>query len=180
MPAQAWMVAALLFITVVGSASAQGADARPLVLVGGFVERNYSTQPGVRVGRAPPLDRRWQPRLTVSWSTTRLATALGSNALEEDRLQVGADWYFRQARRLSPGVGLSLGYTRFDREDDDLFSLLDNDAPILTLLGGAETRLRSGLRVNARLGYSHLQSSTVYPIVGTVGVDYPLSRGGRR
>jgi hypothetical protein len=159
--------------------AAQDAAAQPVVLLGAFMERNYSTQPGLRVGLAPATGRRWQPRLSASWSTTRLTTALGSHALAEDRLQVGADWFFRQTRRISPAVGVSVGYTRFDRDDDEIFALLDNDAPIVTLLTGAETRLRNGMRVNARIGYSHLQSSTVYPVVASLGMDYPLARGRR-
>jgi hypothetical protein len=188
------ILAALLLATFPGVTAAQGATAqdamaqggtaqdattKTVVLLGAFMERNYSTQPGLRVGLAPATGRRWQPRLSASWSTTRLTTALGSHALAEDRLQVGADWFFRQTRRISPAVGVSVGYTRFDRDDDEIFALLDNDAPIVTLLTGAETRLRNGMRVNARIGYSHLQSSTVYPVVASLGMDYPLARGRR-
>jgi hypothetical protein len=159
------------------------ATAAPLVaqqstlLVGVHVESNYSRQPGVQIGFSTPSLLGGGPRFTASASTTRLATASGSNALVEDRLQLSSAWYFRRQATLSPFVGIGAGYTRFDREDDEIFALLDNGAPLLSLLLGAEAHLGSRLRLNTHAGYSGLQSSTVYPFVWSIGVNYPLRQG---
>jgi hypothetical protein len=165
--------------TAAGTAGSAAAQQPPTLLVGAFLETNYSTQPGLQVIYASPALLGGRPRLSASYSTTRLATAFGSNALAEDRVQAGAAWYMRRAQRVSPYTGLNLGYTRFDREDRELFEMLDNDAAIVSLLAGAETKLGRTLRINGHIGYSALQSSTVYPFVAAIGLHYQLNRGGR-
>jgi len=147
------------------------------LLVGVHVESNYSRQPGVQIGFSTPSLLGGGPRFTASASTTRLATAFGSNALAEDRLQLSSAWYFRRQASLSPYVGVGAGYTRFDREDDEIFALLDNGAPLLSLFLGAEAHVGRRLRLNTQAGYSALHSSTVYPFVWAIGVNYPLRRG---
>jgi len=157
-------------------ASAQQA---PTILIGAFVEKNYSTQPGIQVsyGRASLLDGR--PRISAAYSTTRLATAGGSNALVEDRIQAGVGWYFRPVGRLSPYMAANAGYARFDREDAEIFELLDGGAVLLSLLFGAEVKLLPFLRANGNVGYSALQSSTVYPLVASIGLHYHLNQSRR-
>ncbi len=155
------------------SASAQQA---PVILVGAIVEKNYSTQPGVQLSYGSAALLGGRPRFSAAYSTTRLATVSGSNALTEDRVQAGAGWYFRPAGRLSPYMAANAGYARFDREDDELFELLDGGAMILSLLLGAEAKLLPSLRANGNVGYSALQSSTVYPLVASIGLHYHLNR----
>jgi hypothetical protein len=147
-----------------------------MFLVGAVVEKNYSTQPGIQLSYGSPTLLGGRPRFSAVYSTTRLATASGSNALTEDRVQAGAGWYFRPGAGLSPYLGANAGYARFDREDDGIFELLDDGAPILSLLLGAEARLLPSLRANGSLGYSALQSSTVYPLVASIGLHYHLNR----
>jgi hypothetical protein len=113
-------------------------------------------------------------RLSASVSTTRLATALGSHALVEDRVQLGASLRAGRIGPVSPRVGVSAGYTRFDRDDDVVFGALANGAPILSLLLGVEAALTRTVRLTASAGYSHLQASTVYPLVTKVGLHYRL------
>jgi hypothetical protein len=57
-----------------------------------------------------------------------------------------------------------------------LFELLDGGAVILSLLLGAEAKLLPSLRANGNVGYSALQSSTVYPLVASFGLHYHLNR----
>jgi hypothetical protein len=163
-------------LAAVPDAAAQQA---PLFLVGAIVEKNYSTQPGIQLSYGSPTLLGGRPRFSAAYSTTRLATASGSNALTEDRVQAGAGWYFRPGAGLSPYLGANAGYARFDREDDEIFELLDGGAPILSLLLGAEARLLPTLRASGSLGYSALQSSTVYPLVASIGLHYHLNRSRR-
>jgi hypothetical protein len=162
-----------------GTSTSAESQQRPLVLVGAYVESNYSTQPGLQVSYGSPALLSGRPRFSLSYSTTRLATALGSNALVEDRLQTGAAWYFRPDRRVKPYTVMNLGFTRFDREDDGLFELLENTALIGSLSAGIEGRLHQALRASGSIGYSALHSSTVYPFVATLGVHYDVKRGLR-
>jgi hypothetical protein len=166
----------MLCLGAAGTAEAQRSGT---ALVGVFVEHNYSTQPGVQVSYSSPRMLGGAPRLAAAYSTTRLATALGSNALVEDRLQAAAGWYFRRDRTISPHVTASVGYARFDVDDDDTFALLDSGAPFVSLLLGAEAALRPALRLSGSVGYSPLQSSTVYPLVTMIGLHLVVHRGGR-
>jgi mannose-6-phosphate isomerase-like protein (cupin superfamily) len=149
-----------------------------LVLVGAVVERNYSTQPGIQLGYQPG-GVRGHLRYGAAYSTTRLEVAMGSNALVEDRAQLSAAWHFHPERVVSPYAILGAGYTRFGRGGEE-FELLDNSAPIVTAGFGFEGRLPAGVRANAGIGYSALQSSTVYPIAATLGVHLPLTRRADR
>jgi hypothetical protein len=167
----------VLCLGVAGSAEAQQPRT---VLVGVFVESNYSTQPGVQVSYSSERLLGGGPRFSAAYSTTRLATALGSNALVEDRFQAGAGWHFRRDRTVSPNLTASAGYARFGVDDDPVFALLDSGSPFVSLLIGTEVRLLPALRVGGNVGYSPLQSSTVYPLVATLGLNYAIRAGGRR
>ncbi len=171
------LLAALALLHACAPAPAPRAAPAPTLLVGTTLERNYSTQPGVQVGYLPAGARL---RYTAAYSTTRLETAAGSNALVEDRVQLGAGWYFRPVERVSPYVSLQAGWTRFDRDDDPTFQLLDHQAPLLSVSGGMEAAFGPRLRGSAGLGWSALASSTVYPLVATLGVHYRVTgRSGR-
>jgi hypothetical protein len=179
-PRARWRGALLALLAPFAAAPAAAAQTPPTLLVGAFVESNYSTQPGLQVAYASPAWRGGRPRLTASYSTTRIATAMGSNALTEDRVQLGAGWYFRPDRALTPYLAANVGYTRFDREDPELFALLDAGAPLASLLLGVEGRLHPAVRASGHVGFSPVQSSTVYPFVAAIGMHYRLSRGGGR
>lgn len=167
----------LFWLVSVGSAAAQQS---PEILVGAVVERNYSTQPGIQVSYEGPSLLSTRPRFSASYTTTRISTAAGSNALSEDRFQLGVGWHLRERRRISPHLGVNVGYTTFEREDQQVFALLDHRAAIVSLLAGVEARLPAGLRLSGDVGYSHLQSSTVYPLVVKVGLHYHLNRAAPR
>lgn len=148
----------------------------PSVRAGLHVEHNSSNQPGFLVSLDHPRILRRHPRLTLSYSTTRLAAATG-NELVKDRIVLAAGWYFRPLKRLDPYVELQMGYARFNRESEAIFALLDNDAPLISLLVGLETRwLKQRLGVFVDMGASILSSSTVYPFVASMGVTYRLNR----
>jgi hypothetical protein len=167
----------LLFPSAPSALAAQdGTGAR----VGVFVERNYSTQPGLEAAYQFTRLLGGRSRLTASYSSTRLETALGSHALAEDRLQARASLHFRRARTISPHTGIALGYTRFDRENEEVFGMLDNDAFIASVVAGTEIRLHRELRASGSIGYSLLQSSTVYPLVLTAGANHPFPNHSRR
>jgi hypothetical protein len=153
------------------------AQQAPLLLVGAIIETNYSTQPGVQVSYGSGALLGGRPRFSAAYTTTRAATARGSNALVEDRVQAGAGWYFRPAGRLTQYLAVHGGYARYDRDDAEVFELLDGGGAILSLLVGAEGRLVPALRLNGHIGYSALQSSTVYPFVASIGLHYHLDRG---
>jgi hypothetical protein len=133
-----------LFFTLILVTTDSWAQSDGRMVAGMHIEQNSSLQPGVEVGYSRPDLLGGHPRFTASYSTSRLSVAFGSNGLAKDRFLVGAGWYFRPERVLDPYVQLEIGYTRFDRDDPDLFALLDNSAGILSLLFGLEAHVGGG------------------------------------
>lgn len=161
----------LFFLLLFCTAGWKPASSQDLpIFSGGIVfEHNSSFQPGAEVF--------WQAsrhtRLGVSWTTTRLATAWGSNDLVKDRVQVHMQRHLVPHWSVHPFARISLGYERFDREDDVLFALLDNDALTLAFRLGLEGRA-GPVRLFADGGFHALTASTVYPVVTSFGLLFPL------
>lgn len=179
-PPRAAARALAVLVLLSGAAGSANAQQPHTVRVGVFVENNFSTQPGVQASYSSQHVLGGGLRFSAAYSTTRIATAFGSNALVEDRFQVGTGWHFRRNRTVSPHLAVHAGYTRFDVDDRAVFALLDNGAPFVSLLLGAEVGLLPALRVGGNVGYSPIQSSTVYPLVTSLGVSYAVRGGGRR
>lgn len=145
------------------------------VRVGAYIQKNAGLLPGFEVSYAPETLLRGHPRFSLGFLTSRPGSAFGSRALLEERFLLGAGWFFRPDRRIDPYIQLEAGYTRFDREDSELFALLDNDAMIASLLVGIDVRLlNSRFSIAGDAGYSILHSSTVYPFVTSFGIHYSL------
>lgn len=157
-----------LLLLLAGSRPVFGQEASPFL--GSVVfEYNSSLQPGAEVF--------WQPsrhtRLGLSWTTTRLATAWGSNDLVKDRIQFHLQSHAVPHWSVHPFARVSVGYERFDRDDEVLFALLDNDALTLAFRLGLEGRA-GPVRLFADGGFHVLQASTVYPVVTSFGMLFPL------
>jgi hypothetical protein len=150
------------------------------LLLGGFVEYNAVLQPGLQAGYASDAFLQRRPRATLSYSTTRLADLLGSRGVVEDRIKLSAGWYFRPAKRVDPYLQMGVVYTRFDREDPELFAHLDNTSIGAVLAAGTELKfLKDRLRAYAQVGLAPTQGPTTYPLFLTFGLHYDLLGGAQ-
>lgn len=141
------------------------------------VQKNAVVLPGIEASYADEGFLNGRTRFSVAVFTSRLGSAFGSRGLLEDRILLGAGWFFRPDKRVNPYVEIETGYSRFDREDGELFALLDNDAMIFSVLAGMEIHaFDSRFSVVADAGYSILHSSAVYPFVASLGIQYSFSR----
>ncbi|MBC7923438.1 MAG: hypothetical protein H7Z75_20360 [Ferruginibacter sp.] len=105
----------------------------------------------------------------LSYVTSRLGTALGSNAIRQDNLLVSAAYYFRPKGLIRPVVRANLGYFSADL-GDDIFDALPN----ASLLASPEVGLcfcpDIPLKINASVGYNVLTGNgttgpgTLYPV----------------
>lgn len=145
------------------------------IRVGMNFQKNADVLPGFEISYAPEALFGGHPRFSLALLTSRPSAALGSRVLLEDRFLLGAAWFFRPGGRIDPYIQLEAGYTRFERENSEIFALLDNDAMIASILVGTEVRLfESRFSVVGEAGYSILHSSTVYPFVASVGIHYSI------
>ncbi len=81
----------------------------------------------------------WQSRihLGAAYASSRLGSAMGSNALKQDNILISSALHFRQGKQVRPIVGLNLGYFKVDTEFE-IFSVLPNSSMLLSLEQGAD------------------------------------------
>jgi hypothetical protein len=146
--------------------------------VGPCFEHNFYTQFGLRALFAHDLLLRRHPQIGVSYTTSRLGALAGRNVLKKDNVLLSASWHFRPERMIDPHAGIDIGFTRFDRESDDLFALLENRAPMFNLRVGIASALLGGrLRAAVDGGIALAQSSTVFPLFIGAAVGIDLAKG---
>jgi hypothetical protein len=176
-PARRGLIAMTGLLLALGHASL---DAALSVPVGIVLEHNAYNQWGVRAGLSGDMLLANHPRLSLSYTTSRLE-ALAGNALKKDNILLTLGWHFRPGRLIDPFVDVDAGWTRFDLEDDVVFAQLPNTAAIADLRVGLECCLLDGwIRPWASAGYSVLWSSTVYPFVCALGIDVDVTKGVKK
>lgn len=105
----------------------------------------------------------------ASYVTSRLGTALGSNAIKQDNFLVNASWFFRPKWLIQPVAKANVGYFKADYGSD-----LFNDLSRTSLLASPEIGLcycpNFPLKLNASVGYNLLTGNgvsgpgTLYPV----------------
>jgi hypothetical protein len=166
----------LNFLVLLSLAGALDAMEHLSIPAGIVVEHNFYNQFGLRAAVSDDRILSGRPRLALSYTTSRFLTMFGGNALNKDNFLFTAGWHFRPMRKIDPYVAIDAGFTRFDREDDVIFAKLKNTGGLLALRLGIESALWRGLiRPWADAGFSFIYSSTVYPLVFSLGLDFDIA-----
>ncbi len=115
----------------------------------------------------------------LSYVTSRLGTALGSNAIKQDNLLVHAAYYFRPNWVIRPVVKANAGYFNADY-GDAMFNVL----PSTSLLASPEVGLcycpDIPLKINASIGYNLLTGNgvtgpgTLYPVFVQTSITWNI------
>ena len=125
------------------------------------------------------LTTRWI--LGATYVTSRLGTAMGSNAIKQDNIFVSGAYKFRPAHALQPFVRASLGYFTADYEAP-VFKTLPHSSAIIALDGGLMYAFKSSLKINGSLGYNIISgdgesgAGTLYPVFYQASVTYNISK----
>jgi hypothetical protein len=110
----------------------------------------------------------------ASYATSRLGSALGTNAIKQDNFLVSAAYQFRPHKALQPFVRLNLGYFYADYEET-VFDVLQNDAFMTSIDAGISYEFKFPLTLNLSAGYN-LNAGTGMAGPGTLfPVFYQLS-----
>jgi hypothetical protein len=166
------------FLAVLMLACASGAFEHMSIPVGIVVEHNFYNQFGLKAAFSDDRILKGRPRAALSYTTSRLQTMFGSNALKKDNFLFTAGWHFRPLRLIDPYISIDAGFTRFNREDDIIFAKLKNTGGLLALRLGIESDIFKGLvRPWADAGFSFISSSTVFPLVFSLGLDFDIAKG---
>ena len=120
----------------------------------------------------------------ASYVTSRLGTALNSNAIKQDNFLVSASYYFRPKWLIRPVVRANVGYFIADYGD-----VLFNELPHSSLLASPELGLcfcpNFPLKINASVGYNAFSGDgtsgpgTLYPVFVQTSITWNVLRKSR-
>jgi hypothetical protein len=117
--------------------------------------------------------------LGFSYFSSRLGTALGTNALKQDNILLSASWLTRPNRLLRPMARANIGYFTADYESD-LFQDLPNNSMLLSAEGGLSFNFKSPIKMSMSLGYNLITGDgikgpgTIYPVYIQTSVTWNI------
>lgn len=128
----------------------------------------------------------WKNRIHLGafYTTSRLGSAIGSNALKQDNLVVSGILQFRNDKIIMPVVGLNLGYFKVDTEHE-IFDVLPNSSLLLSAEVGAGFNVVDALTIKTTVGYNLITGDgidgpgSLYPVFLNFTTLYHL-KGGRK
>lgn len=179
------LVSAILFITSVFCLQAQSvstSNAWLSELKGGIriqkAQKLY-WENGVSFDFTSPkiLDRRIH--LGASYVTSRLGSAMGSNAIKQDNFLISSGYHFRHKKQLQPFARLNMGFFHADYEDA-IFDVLPNKAFLLSFDAGLSYEFRVPITLNLSAGYNlnsgtgSAEPGTLFPVFYQMSIYYTL------
>lgn len=117
--------------------------------------------------------------LGVSYVSSRLGSAMGSNAIKQDNYILSSTYYFRPQRVLQPFARLNTGYFYADYEAA-IFDDLPNSSVLLSPEVGISIKTNFPLKVGASFGYNLITGDgmkgpgTLYPLFLQTSITWSL------
>ena len=120
-------------------------------------------------------------RLFVGFSylTSRLGSAMGTNAIKQDNFLISGTWMFRPQRSFQPFLRLNTGYFIADFEDP-VFDMLPNSSILLSPEAGVSYRFSFPLKAAISLGYNVITGDgmdgpgTLYPLFVQTSITWNI------
>jgi len=115
----------------------------------------------------------------ASYVTSRLGSAMGSNAIKQDNYIISAGYHFRHKKYFQPFTRLNTGYFHADYEED-IFDVLPNNAFLFSVDAGLSYEFRIPLTVSLSAGYNLISGTgtsgpgTLYPVFYQMSVFYTI------
>jgi len=117
--------------------------------------------------------------LGFSYISSRLGTAIGSNAIKQDNFLLSVSYYFRPQRVIQPFVRLNGGYF-FSNLEEPIFDELPSNSMLLSPEGGIAFHTRTPLKINASLGYNVITGNglsgpgTLFPLFVQTSITWNI------
>lgn len=115
----------------------------------------------------------------LSYLSSRLGSAMGSNAIRQDNFLISGTWMFRPGRSIQPFLRLNTGYFIADYEDP-VFDMLPNSSVLLSPETGVSYRFNFPLKAGISLGYNVITGDgvegpgTLYPLYVQTSVTWNI------
>lgn len=117
--------------------------------------------------------------LGLSYVTTRLGSAMGSNAIKQDNFLFSPGYFFRHQKQLQPYARLNLGYFHADYEYA-IFDALPNSAFLFSIDAGLSYEFKIPLTIHLGAGYNLNTGNgssgpgTLYPVFYQMSFFYTI------
>ena len=154
---------------------------------------NHELKAGIRVQKTQKLywengfaidytcSKLWDKRIHLGFSyvTSRLGSAINSNAIKQDNYLLSAAYHFRRNASLQPIARLNIGYFYADMEDP-IFNELQNTALLISIDAGLYYQFDFPLTIGLTAGYNLSSGNgtsgpgSLYPIFYQMSLFYTL------
>ncbi len=117
--------------------------------------------------------------IKMSYASSRIGSAFGTNAIKQDNYLIGADWRFRSDKYFQIFAGLNTGFFHFDTENP-IFDVLPNNSMLLSLETGLFYKFKFPLATSLSVGYNIINGDgvskpgTLFPVFYQLSVFYCL------
>ena len=117
--------------------------------------------------------------LGLSYVTSRLGSAMGTNAIKQDNYLLGLGYHFRPQKKLQPFTRLNMGYFHADYESA-IFDDLTNNAFIFAVDAGLSYEFEVPFTIDLSVGYNLNNGDgsdgpgTLYPVFYQMSIYYTL------
>lgn len=115
--------------------------------------------------------------LKMSYASSRIGSALGTNAIKQDNYLIGADWRFRPDKDFQIFAGMNTGFFHFDTEEP-MFDVLPNNSMLLSLETGLFYKFKFSMATSLSVGYNLINGDgvskpgTLFPVFYQLSVFY--------
>ncbi len=120
--------------------------------------------------------------LKFTYLSSRLGSAIGTNAVPQDNFLVGADWRFLHTKDLQIMAGLNAGYFHASY-GNDTFDVLPASSMLLSAEAGLVYNFKIPLSATLSAGYNFISGNgvdvpgSIFPVFYKLGVYYTLPIG---
>lgn len=115
----------------------------------------------------------------ASYVTTRLGSAMGSNAIKQDNYLFSTGYHFRHQKQFQPFARLNTGYFHADYEEA-IFDVLPNNAFLFSIDVGLSYEFKIPLTASLSAGYNLNSGNgssgpgTLYPVFYQMSIFYTI------
>ena len=134
---------------------------------------------GVAVDFTSPKILNNRVHIGLSYVSSRLGSAAGTNAIKQDNYLLNLGYHFRPQKKFQYFTRLNLGYFRADYEYA-IFDVLQNTAMLFSLDAGISYAFNFPITLNLSTGYSFNSGTglegpgTLYPVFYQMSIFYTL------
>ena len=117
--------------------------------------------------------------LGLSYVTTRLGSAMGTNAIKQDNFLFSPGYFFRHQKQLQPFARLNLGYFHANYEVA-IFDVLPNTAILFSVDAGLSYEFKVPLTIHLGAGYNLNTGNgssgpgTLFPVFYQMSIYYAI------